>query len=81
MAQACSANGVRFVPMVLESTGAWEPSAAKVLLQLSRAVAARTRGDAMVLHSDLLQEMCVLARGHRARAILRKRAELVAEAP
>ena len=59
-AQACSANGVRFVLMVLGS------AMAKVLLQLSRAVAARIEGDAAILHADLLHEMCVLAHSYRA---------------
>ncbi|CAE7483229.1 unnamed protein product [Symbiodinium natans] len=78
-AQLCSAQGVRFVPMVLEATGAWETSAAKILLHISRAVATRTQTEPAVAHAELLQELCVAVRVHRARAILRRRAELAAE--
>ena len=35
-ANLCAAQGVRFVPLVAESTGAWEPEASKLLLHLSR---------------------------------------------
>ena len=64
-ARLCEVQGVKFVPMVAEATGAWEPAASKVLLQLSRAAAARIGADAALLHA----------------AILRRRAELAAEAP
>ena len=74
-ARLCEVQGVKFVPMVAEATGAWEPAASKVLLQLSRAAAARIGADAALLHADLLQELCVAIRSHRARAILRRRAE------
>ena len=80
-ARLCEVQGVKFVPVVAEATGAWEPAASKVLLQLSRAAAARIGADAALLHADLLQELCVAIRSHRARAILRRRAELAAEAP
>ena len=62
--------------MVAESTGAWEPEAGKLLLHLSRSAAARTEGEGGLLHSSLLQELCVVVRSHRARAVLRRRAEL-----
>ena len=80
-ARLCESQGIKFLPMVAESSGAWEPAASKVLLQISRAAAARTGADAALLHADLLQELCVTIRAHRARAVLRRRAELVDEAP
>ncbi|CAE7260807.1 unnamed protein product [Symbiodinium natans] len=80
-ARLCESQGIKFLPMVVESSDAWEPAASKVLLQISRAAAARTGADAALLHADLLQELCVTIRAHRARAVLRRRAELVDEAP
>ena len=52
-AALCAQQGVHFMPVVAESTGAWEPEASKLLLQLSRGTAARTVDDAATLHSDL----------------------------
>ena len=72
----CAQQGVHFMPVVAESTGVWEPEASKLLLQLSPSTAARTGDDAVTLHSDLLQELSVVIRSHRARAVLRRRAEL-----
>ena len=74
-ARVCAEQGLKFVPMVAEATGAWEPEAAKILLLISRAAAAREDAPPSGLHSELLQEMSVLLRSHRARAVLRRRAE------
>ena len=74
-ARLCSAQGVRFRPMVAEATGAWTRDASTVLLAVSKAVAVRTNQEASLLHAQLLQELSVIARGHRARAVLRRRAE------
>eukprot|EP00438_Fugacium_kawagutii_P030795 Skav221444 [mRNA] locus=scaffold140:104060:121079:+ [translate_table: standard] len=57
---------------------AWGMAAGKVLLQLSRRVAARTGEQASALQADLLQELSVVLRSHHARAIRRRRAELAA---
>ena len=65
-ARVCSAQGLNFVPLVVESTGAWSQSASKILLLISRAVAARTNSDAAQLHAELLQELSVLLRSHHA---------------
>ena len=40
-AGACARQGVKFLLMVLESTGAWDPAAARVLWEIARAAAAR----------------------------------------
>ena len=77
-AQPCTVQGVRFVPLVVETHGAWEPDASKTLQLLSRAVAARTGSDAGLLHA--LQELSVLLRSHHARAALRRQAEASASA-
>ncbi|CAE7877562.1 unnamed protein product, partial [Symbiodinium necroappetens] len=74
-ARLCSAQGVRFRPLVAEATGAWTRDASTVLLAVSKAVAVRTNQEASLLHAQLLQELSVISRGHRARAVLRRRAE------
>ena len=67
-AEACAAQQVFFLPMAVETTGAWAPEAAKALESIGRA--AGSDG------STLLQEASVLVRSWRARAALRRRAEL-----
>ena len=62
--------------MVVECTGAWDKAAGKVLWELARAVAAREGADGQALHGEFLQELGVTARRFRARAVLRRRAEL-----
>ena len=44
-AQSCQAQGVRFIPMVAENTGAWGPPAEIVLKHIAKAVAARSGAD------------------------------------
>ncbi|CAE7250849.1 nipblb [Symbiodinium natans] len=79
-ADACRAQGVRFVPLVAETIGAWEPTAARAVLQVAQTVAFREGGEVATVHGQLLQHLCVLARGHRARAALRRRVELASAA-
>lgn len=74
----CGSQGIRFAPLVAETTAAWEPSAAAFLKRMARAVAAREGADAAQLEGQLLQELCVTARAFRARAVLHRRAELAA---
>ena len=64
------ATRVNFVPLVPESTGAWDRVAGQLLLQIACSAATRTGDDSAALHSDLLQEVSVLIRSHRARAVL-----------
>ena len=72
-AGACARQGVKFLPMVLESTGAWDPAAARVLWELARAAAAREG-------AQLLQDLCATVRTHQARAVLRRRSDPEAQA-
>ena len=68
----CREAGVEFVPVVAESTGAWEPTAAKVLRQLARSVGlARGKPVATTL-PELLQRLSVTIRRAQARALLRR---------
>lgn len=76
--QTCAAQGIRFRPMVAESTGAWEADASRILVLLSRGAAAREGGDAAALRASLLQELCVAIRASHARAVLSRRATVAA---
>ena len=79
-AQVCREQGVRFVPLVVETTGVWEPQAAKVLVHVARAAVVREGSDPSTLHAELTQDLCATIRSFRARAALRRRAELATEA-
>ena len=71
-ARLCSAQGICFRPMVAETTGAWDKSAAHVLHIIAAAVAAREGATVAELHQRLLQELSVTARRFRAQAALRR---------
>eukprot|EP00435_Cladocopium_sp_Y103_P009537 s556_g2.t1 len=75
-AQVCECQGVRFQPMVVESTGAWSSLASHTLQIVARAAAAREGEEPAAYFSNLLQELSVTVRRFRARAVLRRRAEL-----
>ena len=74
--QACEVHGVQFIPMVIETTGAWDPAATKILKHIAHAFAARTGADLATALGLLHQEACVCLRSWRARAALRRRCEL-----
>jgi hypothetical protein len=50
--EACATQGIRFQPMVCETSGAWAPEALEVLQLICKTAAARTGTP----HSELLQE-------------------------
>ena len=75
-AAACAAQGIKFLPMVVETTGNWDGGAARVPKQLADAVATRIGEGKEQLHALLLQELSVAVRSYRARAALRSRCEL-----
>ena len=72
-AQACAAQGVKFMPMVAECTGAWAPEALKVLKHVAHAAAPHSGDEPAVCYGLLLQELVVAIRTFRARASLRRR--------
>jgi len=71
-ASLCEASGVTFLPMVVESSGAWAPSSAKVLFELACAVAARTGRESKVVHKELLEGCAVAVRRSKAKAVLKR---------
>ena len=78
-AQTCERQGILFLPMVVETTGNWDARAYKVLRHIAQGVASRTGTDHATTLSTLLQEAKVVVRGFRARAALRRRAELASQ--
>jgi hypothetical protein len=74
-AQACEQQGVKFVPLIAESTGTWDPSTLKILKHVAHAAAAKTGEESAVCYNQLLQELGTTIRSFRARAALRRRFE------
>ena len=75
-AAECASSGIHFLPLVVETTGAWAPEAHKALNQIARSVALRRGEEASSTQARFFQEACVLVRTFRARAALRRRAAL-----
>ena len=62
--------------LVAETTGAWDKQGARILRLIATAAAAREGIDPSKLAATMLQELSVTIRSFRARAGLRRRAEL-----
>ena len=75
-AATCAVQGIKFIPMVAETTGAWDRGADRILRLFASAAAAREGVDGAALTGLMFQELSVCIRGFRARAALRRRAEL-----
>ena len=71
-ARLCTEAGIDFVPMVAESTGAWEPGALRTLKQLAQASSLRTGRDRKAVLAETLQRLSVVVRRAQARALLRR---------
>ena len=71
----CEQQGFAFIPMVCESTGAWDPNAAAILKRLCKVTAAKLGEDHTLVWHGMLQRLSVHVRRSRARAALRRRAE------
>ena len=61
-AQLCTAQGVRFRPMVAESTGAWDSEASQILQLIARGVSAREGRHPAATQATLLEELSVAIR-------------------
>ena len=66
--EACEAQGIRFVPMVCETSGAWAPEALEVLQLISKAAASHTGTDHSVLLQETLTRCAASIRRANARA-------------
>ena len=71
-ATACAAQGVTFLPMVCETSGAWAPEASAVLKQVARQAAARVGRPASEFYRSFLQRLAVAVRTANARAHLKR---------
>ncbi len=67
-ASVCEDQGIRFLPMVCETSGAWAPEALDVLDLLAKTIANRSGGDAKRLLRGLLQRCAAAIRSCNARA-------------
>jgi hypothetical protein len=68
----CDNQGVAFVPMVAESSGAWSPEASLVFKHLAKKAASRNGGDVSKIYRSFLQKLAVTIRSANARAHLRR---------
>ena len=71
-AATCATQGITFVPMVCETSGAWAPEASAVLKQLARQAANRDARPASMHYRALLQRLAVKVRAANARAHLKR---------
>ena len=65
---ACEALGIRFQPMVCETTGAWAPEALEVLQLICKAAAAHSGEDHASILLDTLTRCAASIRRANARA-------------
>ena len=72
----CAQQGIAFVPMVAETSGAWGPQALKTFRTIAKIMAQREEGDEAVSLGLMLQQLCVIIRSGGARAVLRRLAQL-----
>ncbi|CAE8613348.1 unnamed protein product [Polarella glacialis] len=73
--EACRNQGVAFLTMVTETTGAWSEDATSVLLLMAKAMAVRFGRAAKEELQELFQNAAVSVRRANARACLRRRGE------
>jgi hypothetical protein len=72
--EECRRQGILFLPMVFEPSGAWAPDALRVLREMANISARRSGTEVSDAVGGLLQRLCVVIRTASARAVLRRRA-------
>ena len=65
---ACESQGIRFQPMVCETSGAWAPEALQVLQLICKAASSRTGTDSGALLQETLSRCAASIRAANARA-------------
>ena len=70
--QDCARQGITFIPMVAEPSGAWGPQGLKTLSALAHAKALHSGVEAGPVMGHLLQSLCVGIRRASARAVLKR---------
>ena len=73
-ARICEMAGVSFVPMVVETTGAWDVAAGAVLHRMAKHAALRHGTETPDEYQAILARCCVAVRRARAQAAIRRRA-------
>jgi hypothetical protein len=71
--RVCLSLGVTFVPMVVETSGAWSAEASAVLFLIAKSISVRTGRTTKEELQQLLQQAAVCVRRANARAALRRR--------
>ena len=71
--EACNAQGLEFVPMVVEVFGSWGKQALPVIKFISQAVALHKRMSFELVDIYLRQNASIVLQRHNARALLRHR--------
>ena len=71
-ADVCAAQGIKFVPMVAETSGGWGPSGLKTISKLAKRTTLITEQSASLVFSHLLESFCVASRRANARAVLKR---------
>ena len=69
---ACAAQGVQFIPLVMETTGTWSLQASKFLKQFATVVASRLCKDRDSVLQEILQGAVVAVRRVNTRAVLKR---------
>jgi hypothetical protein len=73
-AEQCSRQGVLFLPMVFEPSGAWAPHVLRILKEIAKISALRSGEEESFVIGAVLQRLSVVIRTAGARAVLRRRA-------
>ena len=68
----CTAQGLQFIPLVVECRGGWGPAAAKAWQALAAAIAAQTGEPVSVEANRLYETLAVTLQRENARAVLRR---------
>ena len=71
-AAVCSAQGIKFVPLVAETSGGWGPSGLKTISKLAKRTALISEQSVSVVFSQLLEGLCMAIRRANARAVLKR---------
>ena len=68
----CMAEGLQFVPLVVEAAGGWAPAARRAWKELGEQLSAGTGDPTSETAEQLLQALAVTLQRENARAVLRR---------
>ena len=70
--EACLAEGIRFVPVIVESLGGWHEEAVRILKKLGLALARATGGDETEVIRHMFSRLSVLLQKDNATLMLHR---------